>query len=409
MKQPSLHVIHAAAVRDALGVQASPGAVLVEGAKVVAAGDPASLPAERVQRAQIHAYPDQLLMPAFVNAHAHLELTAVGPQPYDPAGGFVGWVKMLRGGASMDPSERRRSVGRGAAQSLESGVQAVGDIASEPDFADARIEQGLDGQTYAELFGLGPPFDEAALRQIREGAGGLQPHAPYSAGPAIYEAAANSGRPVTTHLAETQEEARFVARGAGPWRDYLQSIDRWDDAFAGHYGKGLSPVQWIRPHLERAAGDGGWLVAHCNYVSDEDIATLAGTNASVAYCPIASEYFGHTGHRYRQMLDDGVNVCLGTDSIVCADPADPQPLGLMSAMRRLYQRDATDPQTILEMATTRGARALRLGQSAATLQPGAPACFALTPIDPGQAIDPLIQALRGHAPIHAVSFTEDDR
>ncbi|MEM9414706.1 MAG: amidohydrolase family protein [Planctomycetota bacterium] len=343
-----------------------------------------------------------------VNAHTHLELTDIGPKPYDPAGGFVGWVKMLRDNNPADFVERRESAGRGALRAKAAGVQAVGDIASSLVYAVTRMNRGVLGQTYAELFGIDPGVAADSLPSFlppHEAEAGLQPHAPYSAGPALYASAASTGRPVSTHLAETQEEARFVAQGDGPWLDYLKSLGKWDDAFAAYYGQGLSPVQWMRPHLEAAANDGGWVVAHCNYVSDEDIRILADTNTSVAYCPIASEYFGHTGHRYRDMLAAGVNVCLGTDSIVCALPDDPQPLGLLSAMRRLYARDGTEPDTLLQMATVNGARALRMPDTAATLRPGASAKFALIDFDTDKEEDGLRQAMVSDALVEWLDLT----
>ena len=102
------------------------------------------------------------------------------------------------------------------------------------------------------------------------------------------------------------------------------------------------------------------------------------------------------------MLGTGVNVCLGTDSIVCSDPDDPQPLGLLSAMRRLYQRDSTDPDTLLAMATTHGSKALRMGGTFATLR--GQARFACIAIDPDDPADPLKQALTSQAPAEPLSF-----
>lgn len=416
MKQPGLTVIHAAAVRDAAGINARPGIVVVRDGVVQYAGDPDGVGTDTLEQAQAIDRRGGLVIPGMVNAHTHLELTTIGPRPYDPAGGFVGWAMMLRShwpddsgqGVLPDDGWFVRATRRGAQLSRQAGVQAVGDISRFASVAAACREAGLDGQSYQETFGLGPPFDQAGLELIAQGQGGVQPHAPYSAGPSLFDAAARSGRPVSCHLAETRDEHDFVARLEGPFFDFLRAIGKWDDAFAAHYGKGLSPVQWMRPYLEAAANDGGWLAAHCNYVSDDDIAILVDTNTSVAYCPIASEYFGHhregPGHRYREMLDAGINVCLGTDSIVCAKKDDPQPLGLLSAMRRLYQRDQTDPNTLLAMATVNGARALRMDGKSATLQPGAPARFACLAIDPHSAIDPLVQVLTGQDPAEAISF-----
>ena len=76
----------------------------------------------------------------------------------------------------------------------------------------------------------------------------------------------------------------------------------------------------------------------------------------MAYCPIASAYFGHRGHRYRDMLDAGVNVCFGTDSILCQPPDEAEPLGILPQIRFLRRRDGVDSEVLLHMATLAGNR-----------------------------------------------------
>lgn len=254
--------------------------------------------------------------------------------------------------------------------------------------------------SYLEWFGLGPPWDVIALAGMSADSDawtgyGHQPHAPYSAGPSVYAAASAAGQrglPVCTHLAESHDEARFVSRGDGPFRDMLEGIGKWDDAYAAHYGQGLSPVRWMEPYLRATP----WLVAHGNYVDDDDLSLLAETNTSVAFCPIASAYFLHEGHRYREMLDAGINVCLGTDSVVCQPPEEAQPLGVLPQIRFLYHRDGTDPDTLFRMATMNGRRALRLDDMVRTLL--------AVPIDPADATKPLVQALRSDAPGRGVAL-----
>src|SRR5258705_6003495 len=40
--------------------------------------------------------PGGVIIPGLVNAHAHLDLTHVGPHAHDPEEGFVSWVDMVR-------------------------------------------------------------------------------------------------------------------------------------------------------------------------------------------------------------------------------------------------------------------------------------------------------------------------
>jgi cytosine/adenosine deaminase-related metal-dependent hydrolase len=77
------------------------------------------------------------------------------------------------------------------------------------------------------------------------------------------------------------------------------------------------------------------LLAHVNYADDADLELLAGSSASVVYCPRTHAFFGHAPHRYREMLARGINVCLGTDSLASNDT-----LSILDEMRFLRMMDA---------------------------------------------------------------------
>jgi cytosine/adenosine deaminase-related metal-dependent hydrolase len=156
-------------------------------------------------------------------------------------------------------------------------------------------------------------------------------------------------------------------------------------------------------HQSQRLRRGRWVLAHLNYVSDDDLDLLrqGRERLSVAYCPIASAYFGHHGHRYRAMLDRGINVCLGTDSLACAGPLDPQPLGPLAAMRLLHRRDGTDSVTVLAMATVHGHRALCSPHADGSLR--RPGALLACPYDPGDREPALTQVLRHEHPVTRVA------
>lgn len=412
----------AAAIRDAAGTSARPGAVAVRGGRILASGEASQVLRQAGAKAQVFHLQDRLLLPAMVNAHAHLELSPIGPQPY--GGDFLNWVVMLMSRRPKDPDSVFHAVTNAARASLAAGVGFIGDVAGQQRGGDAAAralgESGLPGVSFAEIVGIAGERVNEALAWLnslshqnpRTGCPrlGIQPHAPYSTGPTLYQAAIDTARlhglPLSTHLAELPEETQFVGRARGRLRQFLESLGVWQDEFQKLYGQGLTPVRWMAPFLKQAP----WLLAHCNYLSDDDLAILADSRASVAYCPVASAYFrhpapGHPPHRYREMLEAGVNVCLGTDSILCQPPPpeEPQPLGILPQMRFLYRRDRTDPDLLLRMATVNGLRALGLDEGLATLQAGAEARLIAVKVDPDEATDPLIQALLNDSivePVH---------
>lgn len=367
-------LVEAAAVVDADRVHASPGALLLDGCTVLAVGSPQAVgrhpaggSARRISR---HG---SVLVPAFVNAHAHLDLTHIGPQPYERDGGFVGWVDRIRASRLNDEGALRDSMRDGIDRLLRGGVGAVGDIAGVGSLVPVEelAASGVRGVSYIEQFGVGARQERAieALRGLVDEARrfetgrvrvGVQPHAPYSAGLRLYRAAMEMGVPVTTHLAETPEEAEFVRSGTGAQRMLLERLGVWDDSILEEVGRGERSIQHLAPVVREA------LVAHCNDVSDGDVQLLLGMGVTVAYCPRCSAYFHREddfgAHRYRDMLDAGVPVALGTDSVVNLPCEEARRLSPLDEMRVLRERDGTEARTLLAMATLHALRGLRLDE-----------------------------------------------
>ncbi len=318
--------------------------------------------------------PDRILIPGLVNAHTHLDLTAIGPRPF--AGDFSGWLDMVRRSRPSAPADITAAVAEGARLSLASGVVAVGDVAGAPRGeptlvpAHALAATGLAGVSFIEFFAIGKGGSalgriqrlmQASPRRIGPVRIGIQPHATGTVGLDGYAWTARmaaEGWPISSHVAETLDERDLISRAVGPQRDFLDRLGLWDDSLLRELGRGLSPVQHLRDILERAR----FVLAHVNDASDDDILLLARMGQSVAYCPRASEYFGNHAslgpHRYRAMLAAGVNVCLGTDSIINQHPEGA--LSIWREMKRLHRRDGAPKLDLMAMATVNGARALGL-------------------------------------------------
>lgn len=322
-----------------------------------------------------------IILPALVNAHTHLDLTHIGPQPYDPSDGFVSWVDMVRDGRRDEPDQIAEAVRQGCDLLKRGGVSLVGDIAGAPMGQPSLIpfeilaESGLGGVSYLEFFAIGTRtqssvdrirdlLEATPVKRRREIRLGLQPHAPNTVAPEAYLAAGKLAErfdlPLITHLAESAEERQFVAEGAGPQLELIQRLGIWDERSTAVFGKGSSPVQ----HLSAVLAGFDMSAVHVNQCSDDDLNLLALTNTPVVYCPRASEYFGAANsfgpHRYQEMMDRGITVALGTDSIINLPPEEVATTGLspLAEARLLYRRDKADPRLLLRMMTTSGARVL---------------------------------------------------
>lgn len=411
-------LIHAAAIVDALSGVTRPGAILIEDDRVLAAGSPESI--GMIEQKPIFM-PRTLLMPAFVNIHAHLDLTHLGPRPFD--GSFMGWLSEIIAERAKTDDAIAASVRQGVELSRAGGTGLIGDIAGDGSFAPilALRESGMPGVSFLEIFGIGSGETEAcrfidrAMEQIEPEANGvrlgLQPHAPYSCGREVYAHAATHDVLLSTHLAESLDEIEFTRAASGMFADMLRRYREWDESIQPMHAH---PVDALAQPLSSRP----WIATHCNYVDDAHIEQLARWNTTVAYCPRASDYFGHGNfssiatlegdatvhvhlrtenskllppHRYRDMLEAGVRIAFGTDSIVCLDRTDR--ISTLDDMRHLYKRDGTEPPVLLHMATIAGAEALGRPRTCVTFEPGDTLGVIGFPIDPDEATDPLVQVM----------------
>ncbi|MFK7759547.1 MAG: amidohydrolase family protein [Phycisphaerales bacterium] len=386
---------------------------------------------------------NQALIPALINAHTHLDLTHIGPYPHDPEGGFVPWLDMIRANRLQEDERIIDSVNLGIQKSLDGGTIAVGDIAGAPNaiLKDAPIhalaQSPIIGTSFLEFFGIGKTAESAiqlvddylhtsmpALQDSIKNLGvtfGLSPHATNTIALSVYQwvvqVASDRDIPLCTHLAETLEEREFISKGTGTQRGFLERFGIWDESVLDQIGQGQHPIT----HLQSILAQHPVLCAHVNDAPAPDIHTLdvlATTNTPVVYCPRAHTYFGHFdrmgAHRYHDMLDAGIHVSLGTDSIVNLDT--PDRITTLDDMRLLWNRDfqaRSMPhdqlvQRLISMVTTNSAIALGLNPDALVMKPGQPTA-GLIAIDmeaPAQqeSIDPWSSAMMSSLPPEWIVF-----
>jgi cytosine/adenosine deaminase-related metal-dependent hydrolase len=339
----------------------SDGGVAVSGGRIARVGRWADLRAHVGPSNTVRHFPDAAILPGLVNAHTHLALSDLAGK-FRPTKRFASWIARLTARMALRRRETAHRAARaGAEQALEAGTVAGADLAHDSRTAEAYAGTPGRWTVFGELFRFRRAGLErlgrtvAALERLAARTGtavGLAPHAPYSAGVEVFAAARYEARkrgwPVSAHLHETLEEISFTERGEGPLADWLRRLRllprTWRPA-------GLRPIPML---AEAGFFTGPVLVAHGNYLTEDEIALLARSGSSVAYCPRSHAFFGHENHPWRRLLEAGVNVCLGSDSL-----ASSPSLSVLDEMRFLFAHEPdADPQTLLQMATVRGARAL---------------------------------------------------
>jgi len=384
--QPELQALKARCVFPVTSEPIPNGLVTIQGERIVAVG-------RETPAGHVHDLGNVAIVPGLVNAHTHLEFSDLS-EPLGRPGiamtDWVGEVMRYRRGAGYDP---REAVAAGLRESVICGTALLGEIA-QPDSPTSLFETAPTATTvFLEL--IAPTADrvdpaiELARRHL-ESAGpsgrwlpGLSPHAPYSVHPRLLRHVAElsqHGRfPIAFHLAESREEMELLGRGTGPFRDFLQRLGAWD---AGAFPGGRRPLDYLR---ELAAAHRA-LVIHGNYLDDEEIAFLAARadRMAVVYCPRTHAHFGHAGYPLTKLLQSGATVALGTDS-----RASSPDLSVLAEMRLVARKHASiRPDTVLQLGTILGARALGRDHVLGSLQPGKHADLAAVALPDRDAPDP---------------------
>lgn len=321
---------------------------------------------------------DCALLPGLVNAHTHLELTVFRGLLEDLS--FREWISRLQGMkmAVMTPERFLDSARFGILEGVRAGITTYADTCDSGMVLEAMRERGVRGIMYQEVFSPSAhpkAVRDAAARLAAQLARhdefetelqhvGVSPHAPYTVSDPLFALVARSGRRIAVHIAESDAEQRFVCEGEGAFAD-------------AHRARGFpvapratSPIALLE---KLGVLDTQPLLIHCVRVSDSDIAAIAKSKSTVAHCPISNAKLGHGIAPVLELLDAGIAVGLGSDSMAANNRMhllEESRAAVLAQRVRAARPDALPAARALELATLGGARALGLSDRIGSLEVG---------------------------------------
>lgn len=359
-----------------------------------------------------------VIMPVPINAHTHLEFSDLS-SPIPAPNNFADWIQAvithrIHRAAEFESDQQRRQAKseichQGLAECNATQVAAIGEIVTFPavDFDDDRATRsrehvpttpsptspspttpspsphlvqffevlGLDTERantalhWAELSAITRQSLISRTTDTARSSIGLSPHAPYSTSSHLYRRCVDLCQqnqwPLATHLAETREELQLLSDRSGPLVALFRGMGIWNPAaIEVNSIPAILRLLVAAPHL---------LLIHGNYLQVEDWRWLKSnhSNFSIVYCPQTHQHFQHDVHPWPQMLEDGINVALGTDS-----KASSPSLDIWEDMRLAHKLfPQIDPARVFQMATLGGATALGLQHRIGSIEAGKDACL----------------------------------
>lgn len=367
------------------------GAIAVDGDRIVAV-DRAPALRSQYPAATLHEFVGFAIIPGLINAHSHLELTAMRGFLEREEGDFFAWLRKLTFARlqRMTEEDLYVSAAWGACEAARSGVTCFADASdSGATSMRALVDAGLRGIVFQESFGPDPRLVKENFEKLQQKVVrlkemetplvrfGVSPHAPYTVcGPQlemISRFAIDEKLPLMMHAAETDMEVEFLRDGCGPFGDGLKSRG------IQFQPQNSTPIQHLERHGVLATKP---LLAHCIKVDDADMDLLAETQSSIAHCPKSNAKLGHGIAPFASFLKKRIAVGFGSDSMASNNNCDLlEEMRFAGMMARAKDQSFINASQLLETATAGAARAVGLHDQIGELKEGLQADFAVVSLN----------------------------
>jgi cytosine/adenosine deaminase-related metal-dependent hydrolase len=387
-------IIRARTVVPMTGDPIENGAVMVNGNKIAGVGRFDDI--RRHHRADVLDLGESVLLPGLINAHCHLDYTALRGK-ISPHQSFADWIRAINAEkARLSAQDYIDSIKAGFAEAQRFGTTTLANLTAFPKLI-AAIKEPVRTWWFGELIDVRNPDQadeivEEAVEHLSSAIHwGLAPHAPFTASARLYarceEIARRHNALLSTHLAESSDEMLMFRDETGPTFDFLKSIGRpMDDC-----GRETPVSRFLRMRTI----DDRWIIAHLNELDAGDFDLLrAAPKFHIAHCPRSHRFFQHAPFELQRLRALGFNIALGTDSL-----ASNSDLSLFAEMRELLRKNpSVSPKVTLEMVTTNGAAALSQRDAIGCLTPGAHADMIALPASAAGDVYENIVSFSGSVP-----------
>ncbi len=338
----------------------------------------------------VHALPNSILLPGLINAHCHLEHSALYQQT-TPGLSFTQWVMQVSAlSEKLSADEVSHALKVATDYLIRGGSTTVIDHThpNTPVF-----ETPFDRIPVWEVLGsdqkrANESFSQA-LEKKKNRASFISPHSLYAVHPQTLQkifASRSSDSYLSVHCLESGDENEFFRKHRGPLAEYVR--ERGGEGIFS----ALSPIEWLEAH---GVLNEHTVLIHGNYLTESEIDFLAKKRVGLVHCPGSHCFFKHQNFPWSKILKSGIRVGLGTDSL-----ASNAELSMLSEMRLLQETEPQlTPQQIFSFATLEGARLFGIDREVGSLEPGKKANLIAVPI-----VDPKSDLFENILEARAIEF-----
>lgn len=304
-----------------------------------------------------------VLVPGYVNAHCHLELSHL--KGVIPSGkGLIEFIKGVVQLRDFPEDVIAKAIAKADKEMHEAGIVAVGDISNTADTIPVKSQSSIRYYSFIELFDLFQVDQTAATiqnyKQVYDAYktsslpdNSMVPHAPYSVSEKLFEyilGANEAPSTISIHNQELTAENDLFQSMTGGFIDFYKSMGLSLEHFKA---PGTNSLDYAMKHMDPAANI---LLVHntASTVADIQAAHAWSPNIYWVTCPNANLYIENKLPNYRLFSEQEAAMCIGTDSL-----SSNWQLSIFDEIKTIkkYQSTIADLE-LIKWATINGARAL---------------------------------------------------
>lgn len=301
---------------------------------------------------------DGYLVPGFVNAHCHLELSHL-KNKIDKHTGLVDFVMGVQEFREVNNNEVEEAMREAESEMISDGIVAVGDISNTSNSFNIKSKKNIFYHTFLE----GLSFTSSRAQLVLENmltlkvqaeklnlSASISPHAPYSVSRELFKLMAELNEKVyTLHHLESLEEIMFLKEKTGAFLKLYEFFNINIDAFSPE--EKSATLYWLNQFDVAKL-----ILVHNTFLSDDsfDIIQHKLKNVYWCLCPNANFFIENRLPNIPALIEKGAKICIGTDSL-----ASNHQLSIRSEINTIKQHfPEIDTAYLLQCASIHGAEAL---------------------------------------------------
>ncbi|RRN76946.1 amidohydrolase, partial [Pseudoxanthomonas sp. SGD-10] len=303
-------------------------------------------------------YHKGVIVPGFINAHCHLELSHLKGKIKEKKG-LINFIKEVLKLRASDENVVQKAMQEADEEMYRNGIVGVGDISNLPVSADVKANSEMRYHTFIEMVGMDPSKAKELIQKAdkmktafeNSGSVSITPHAPYTLSKALLKElrryCKSKSNLVSIHNQESDEENSLYRYRTGAFIKLYEDLGINIDHFVSMSKNTIQALAPLLPDNQNI------LMVHNIFTSFKDVFMMHRFAKDIywCFCPASNIYIENKLPQVDFFTKSDALITLGTDSL-----ASNKSLSILKEMKIVKENYNVPFDDLIEWATINGAK-----------------------------------------------------